>query len=361
LAEGDPSNTTIGWSESDIAIYVSGVDSTAEIRGFRIETTFYPYACLDGAAPHGEADLQFGIKCQDAALAVRDNDIVNHGVCVNLERSPARLEGNTVHLGSAGIRCYEGSDALIQSNDFSQCGGGILCDRSIPEILGNTMDNICTAIYCATDGSAHIARNLITGMRTRAISVGEAAPLIEENEFMGNDVGVGISSGGQIPTIRSNLFRSHFGWVFDIWLTNNALIENNTIDDCPAAFVCELESNPTIRNNIIARTTTGVHCFDVSTPTIQCNDFFDVQFPYGGNCPDQTGINGNISLDPQFCGTPDSGNYLLQADSPCAPGNHPGGYSCGQIGAKGVGCGNTPVSTATWGSLKALFRKENSK
>jgi parallel beta-helix repeat protein len=363
LAEGDPSNTTIGWSESDIAVYVSGVDSTAEIRGFRIETTFYPYACLDAAAAPAEPDFQFGIKCTDASLVIKDCDIVNHGVCVNLERSPARIEGSVIHLGSAGIRCYDGSDALIQSNVLYQCGGGILCDASIPEILDNSMDNICTAIYCTTDGSAHVARNLITGMRTRAISVGEAAPLIEENEFRNNTRGVYVQTSSGGPTVRSNVFRG--SGYYGIWIVaaTNTIIENNTIDYVPDgyAIICE-GASPTIRNNIVTRAYGGVSCLTGSSPGLGCNDIFNVvDRLYTGDCSNQTGINGNISIDPQFCGVPDSGNYLLQADSPCAPGNHPDGYDCGQIGARGVGCGNTPVSKATWGSFKALFKKEESK
>jgi nitrous oxidase accessory protein NosD len=364
-AEGDPSNTTIGWSESDIAIYVSGVDSTAEIRGFRIETTFRPYACLDGAAAPAEPDFQFGIKCDDASLAIRDNDIVNHGVCVNLVRSPARIEGNTIHLGSAGVRCYEESDAVIQSNELNQCGGGILCDQSTPEILDNMMDNICTAIYCTTGGSAHLAGNLITGMRTHAISVGEAAPLIEENEFRGNSTGIYIISVSHTPVVRNNVIYHTGAMAIHLSDTPSAIIENNTIDlvldGVLGAIGCQAGSNPIVRSNIITRAPTGMMCLLSSNPTFECNTLFDVQSPWAGDCSDQTGINGNISVDPQFCGIADSGNYFLQSDSPCAPGNHPDGYDCGQIGARGVGCGNTPVSKATWGSLKALFQKEESK
>jgi hypothetical protein len=53
--------------------------------------------------------------------------------------------------------------------------------------------------------------------------------------------------------------------------------------------------------------------------------------------PDQTGINGNFSADAVFC---DRGNfdYSLSSNSPCAPGNHPNGASCGLIGALNVGC-----------------------
>jgi len=62
---------------------------------------------------------------------------------------------------------------------------------------------------------------------------------------------------------------------------------------------------------------------------------------------------GNFSADPQFCGV---GNYYLQNDSPCAPGNHPDGFDCGVIGPLPVGCGPVSVQTKTWGAVKALYR-----
>jgi len=46
----------------------------------------------------------------------------------------------------------------------------------------------------------------------------------------------------------------------------------------------------------------------------------------------------------------------LQADSPCAPGNHPDGMDCGTIGALGVECGTVKAKAVTWGSVKALYR-----
>ncbi|MFH1143030.1 MAG: right-handed parallel beta-helix repeat-containing protein [Candidatus Eisenbacteria bacterium] len=53
------------------------------------------------------------------------------------------------------------------------------------------------------------------------------------------------------------------------------------------------------------------------------------------------GSAGNFSADPLFC-DPEAGNWLLAADSPCAPGNHPDGETCGRIGARDVGCEASP-------------------
>jgi hypothetical protein len=67
-------------------------------------------------------------------------------------------------------------------------------------------------------------------------------------------------------------------------------------------------------------------------------------------------MNGNISMDPEYCGVDDSGNYFLQSDSPCAPGNHPDGRDCGLIGAKPVNCEKVGVERSTWGSIKNRFK-----
>jgi hypothetical protein len=53
--------------------------------------------------------------------------------------------------------------------------------------------------------------------------------------------------------------------------------------------------------------------------------------------PDQTGLNGNISVDPIFCDAA-AHDYSIHELSPCAPGNHPDGSECGLIGARGVVC-----------------------
>ena len=61
---------------------------------------------------------------------------------------------------------------------------------------------------------------------------------------------------------------------------------------------------------------------------------------------------------PQFCGIKFSGNYYLQSDSPCAPGNHPDGYDCGLIGALPVNCGKVDVEKKSWGTIKSLYKKD---
>lgn len=72
------------------------------------------------------------------------------------------------------------------------------------------------------------------------------------------------------------------------------------------------------------------------------------------------GGGGNFSVDPQFCATDPatSLNFTLQQDSPCAPGNHPQGASCGRIGAAPVGCGAVSIEQIPWTKVKLLYRRQ---
>jgi hypothetical protein len=68
---------------------------------------------------------------------------------------------------------------------------------------------------------------------------------------------------------------------------------------------------------------------------------------------DVSPLNGNFSLDPQFCGIVGSGNYFLKSTSPCLPENGPFGR---HVGPLPMGCGTVRVEHRTWGGVKALYR-----
>jgi uncharacterized protein YjbI with pentapeptide repeats len=68
----------------------------------------------------------------------------------------------------------------------------------------------------------------------------------------------------------------------------------------------------------------------------------------------QYGVKGNIAEDPQLC-DPENGDFTVSESSPCAPFMPPD-PECDLIGAWPVGCAATPVTPASWGNVKALFR-----
>ena len=68
--------------------------------------------------------------------------------------------------------------------------------------------------------------------------------------------------------------------------------------------------------------------------SVECCDVWNNEEGDYVGIPSQTGLNGNISVDPLFCGS-EPGYYHLRAKSPCAPDNN----QCAVlIGALPVGC-----------------------
>jgi hypothetical protein len=112
-----------------------------------------------------------------------------------------------------------------------------------------------------------------------------------------------------------------------------------------------------VDNTIIANSVSGGAAWlhETTSMTFSCSDLFANN---GGNwtgpIAGQAGVDGNFSADPLFCGAL-SLDFLLKAGSPCAPGNHPDGFACSQIGAHPVGCGGVPVRERTWGAIKSMY------
>ncbi|MDD4858105.1 MAG: NosD domain-containing protein [Candidatus Krumholzibacteria bacterium] len=163
--------------------------------------------------------------------------------------------------------------------------------------------------------------------------------------------------GSSSVTLQANLAYANRGAVYctdicsDIYVIGNTISYNSgTGVDFGSAYGCY------VGNNLIAYNECGVEAAILEP---QCNDVFgnDMNYTllYGS---DPTGTSGNISMDPLFCAVApgESGNFLLQRNSPCASGNHPDGYSCGTIGLYDIGCGSTATEKATWGKIKSLYR-----
>ena len=89
--------------------------------------------------------------------------------------------------------------------------------------------------------------------------------------------------------------------------------------------------------------------------TLWCCDVFgNVGGDWLDCIADQGNINGNFSADPLFC-APESGDFTLMSNSPCAP---PGVTNCGLVGALPVGCGPVSVVEESWAGIKAKYRGE---
>lgn len=97
----------------------------------------------------------------------------------------------------------------------------------------------------------------------------------------------------------------------------------------------------------------GIHlaASDRSVMVACCDVYDNTGGNYTGELTDQTGMDDNISEEPQFCDAP-SGDLTLYNTSPCASEYSP----CGQlIGANEVDCLSV-TEPSSWGEIKSNYR-----
>ena len=185
-------------------------------------------------------------------------------------------------------------------------------------------------------------------------------------QFSNNDVAGLISDECSNVTISNSIFSNNRIGVLCIAANSNIYIVNNTFinhgkSDELGAIHLDSSGPFYLQNNIIYDNYYGVVSLS-SQIVYMCNDSYNINLNYNTPyLPDPTGANGNISEDPQFCAESpqESGNFLLQSDSPCAPGNHPTGYDCGLIGQTGVGCSEVGSEQKSWGSIKRMKERSS--
>jgi hypothetical protein len=109
------------------------------------------------------------------------------------------------------------------------------------------------------------------------------------------------------------------------------LSDGLTIGRLNTEWPCNVENTLIANNGGV-----GFSCNDTNLNMLNfsCNNVYGNQQGDYSVIADQTGTNGNISIDPLFCDTA-SGDFQVQKSSPCAPNNN----GCGVlIGVFGIGC-----------------------
>jgi hypothetical protein len=354
--------TTIAPAAGDIGVFGSDLDAIALIRGFTVRTTGGNSGCGGLVETVPQAGSPTGIWCERSAVRVEDCKITQNDRGLYLFESPvtvsrcefvddddpiicdnqsnANFVGCAVHYCWSLFVCYASSPNIVDSRFFDSCQGLLFDDNSHPYMSGNHF----------TAGPA-----MITQYDVAAVTL-QSGGTIENNEFWQSSVGIWVhSSDTSTKIIRNNLFVLN---MLGVWASTSShvVIENNTFEDGDG-IECMGDLETIVRNNIIVGGSVGIRC--PSLPAISCNNVFGCTKAAYQLCPDQTGINGNISVDPQFCGVKYSGNWYLQSDSPCAPGNHPSSDDCGLIGAFPVNCAEVGVQTKSWGTIKSLYKGDD--
>jgi len=236
----------------------------------------------------------------------------------------------------------DGSEMKISSCDIYNNFWGIsIGPNSFIQVFNNTIHSNYMGITLSGDGgdiiNATIISNRMHGNISAAIHGERSASgaLVISHNLLNDNLDDGIRLSAPM----------------DIVISDNTIVSNMKAGLNLLAGTALL-----IRNNIIAMNKyAGIVAHYGSNPIINCNDVWgNANFANGnyvGYITDQTGYNGNISVDPFFCNA-SGGDYSLAANSLALLA------SCGAMGAITTpGCSNqTPIEQVTWGAIKALYR-----
>lgn len=265
--------------------------------------------------------------------------------------------GNASGIGGGGLLLF-GGPALVEGNVVtgnSGCPGGIAAQFSEATIRNNVIsDNRpnCSGgaggggILVGGAGAVQLLGNLIVGNVSGADGGGVSLfaagnPVVSGNTIVDNATGPGVAGeGGGIvlfnaseAVIVNNLIARNnasagggISWLVPFNQRGPIVINNtialNTAQRGTAVFADGFDAETSLRNNILvgAGETAVVMCGDfndLNPPIMRYNDVFHVDGgpAYGGFCSDQTGLNGNVSVDPLFVDV-SIGDFHLRPESP---------------------------------------------
>ena len=304
-SEQGPQVTTIDGNQSgSVVVFTSGEGPLAILNGFTIRNG-------KAAGPSRGG----GIRIENSSPTITGNIVT----------------GNTAGDSGGGISSSFGSP-IIQGNIVSNNhqisgwsggvgGGGVsVVGASAAQLLNNaiygnswvTANGGGVSLFAA--GTPTLKNNLITnnnsGSQGGGISMlNQSDATIVQNVIAGN----GAPTGGGVYWLVPSGARGPV-------LVNNTVVGNHGPQGS-AVFADGFDSQAQLINNLLVATEAqnAVTCGTLnasSVPTFQSNDVFSLSgIAYSGNCTDQTGLNGNISVDPIFR-DPAAGDYHLLTGSP---------------------------------------------
>jgi len=231
-------------------------------------------------------------------------------------------------------------------------GAGIFCYRASPTILGN--------IVTANSAPIETIRNVGIGGGIGCI---ESDARISCNLIMGNTAGMG---GGVYvylghARIVSNLICSNWAeYGGGAVLINGGQLVNNTVVANSAVFTgnvfakSEAAEQCHVTGNIICQAAYAGGIYLESQDLFTEMAFNDVWNNTGGDYfagADRTGLNGNISQDPEFMDTV-NGDFRLQDVSPCLDAGDPNFQNAANesdfYGSPRVYAGRVDIGAAEW-------------
>ncbi len=290
--------------------------------------------CVDGSHPGGAScggDVgALGVGCAaDQQVFVITPDGL--GDFPTLQAGiDAALAGDTLSLGDGTFVGAGNRDLDLGGKDLVIVGASGDAASVVIDAQGSSGDPHRVFTFHSGETSATLIANVtLTGGYTTSsggaiLADTTSTPTLRRLVFHGNTAEV---SGGALACAQSS----------------DVVIESCTFygNAAPSGGAIHgQDSSPTLSSTLIAENTAGgaVACSGTSEPTLACSNVFG---NLGGDWVDcialQDTLSSNFSADPLFCDAP-ANDLSLAENSPCLPGNHPAGESCGVIGALGQGC-----------------------
>jgi hypothetical protein len=296
-------------------------------------------SCVVRDTRSGEGAPGGGISCANGEI--RDSEFRDNVTGV------AGFGGGLHCVATRVVGCAFSGNAALGGDAGGGAGGGLWGDAAV--VIDCAFDsNRAEGSFSAAGGGLYefglgsvsnctFAGNVARGVLNQGFGGGLytfASASIEGCVFFGNaaESGGSVGLGGGVYGRRATT------------LTRCTLLANSS--------GVHFDGLATIEASIIAWNT-NAGC--TGSATWRCSNL------YGNgddNLPCGTDGGGNFSADPEFCAVDPAAtrNVFLQSDSACAPGNHPQGTACGQIGAAPVGCDAVTSESTTWGHVKSLYR-----
>jgi parallel beta-helix repeat protein len=276
------------------------------------------------------------------------------------------VKGFTLTNGHSNVYVYNSSNIVITECTISNAedhgivtGDGTAVDIRLES--NSICNNRLNAFYSEfVELTAYIIGNDIysngKGVEIRPNDFNRVE--ISSNRIFGNlSDGIYFSHSPDSLFITANQIYRNGGTGIYIAGDHSPSILSNTITNNEYAGIqIEPWSNTTIsshiKQNIIALNAyAGVIAEEGSNLSFECNDVWNNHFNYLGYLPDQTGINGNIALNPFFCGQKND-DYSVARNSPVLV------TPCGVMGALQMpGCDEVSTKNTSWGKIKNMKRK----
>jgi parallel beta-helix repeat protein len=290
-----------GGGAGVVVTFNAGETRSAVLRGFTV---------TNGGGFSGG-----GVAVSNASPTIEGNIITGNtgcdGVGITVSFGSPLIVGNQITsnvrtgcsggVGGAGVKVVGAASTVIEENLIADNwladgnGGGISLFAAGTPVVRNNV----------------IARNTASGQGGGIWLANRSDALIVQNLIFANSAGEGggvhwlVPSGARGPRLVNNTIADNYATmagrgaaVFADGFDGNAIVANNLLIGPPGQ--------------------TALHCGnfnDTRSPVVQFNDVFTPGGDaYGGICADQTGVNGNISVDPVFV-APGAYDYRLQPAS----------------------------------------------